>query len=266
MPMGGTLTIAVEAVEFDRSTAGMTPGASPGPYVLLQVTDTGGGIPAHIVDRIFDPFFTTKAVGKGTGLGLSTVIGIAKSHGGFVNLVTKEGKGSVFQVYLPAVPEGREPAEEAAAAAAPSGTGEVILVADDEENIREVTRSILSSHGYEVVTARDGADAAAKYAQRRSEIRAVITDLDMPIMDGVMLVRVLQEMNPSVAVIVSSGMASKHGMESRIAELKSLGVTTILKKPYTVERMLEVIHRAIAGIPAGKAPAELHPAGPAGGM
>jgi two-component system cell cycle sensor histidine kinase/response regulator CckA len=238
MPKGGTLTVAAQNFEFDHFTAGMTPGAAPGPYVLLQVTDTGTGIPPEIVDRIFDPFFTTKPVGQGTGLGLSTVIGIAKSHKGFVNLVTTEGSGSVFQVYLPAVPGGNAQGAAAAPASMPRGNGELILVVDDEENIREVIRNILASHGYEVLTAKDGADATSQYALRRNEIKAVVTDLDMPVMDGLKLIHVLRNMNPDVRVLVSSGVASQQGMTARVAELQAIGVSTILRKPYTVEKIL----------------------------
>jgi two-component system cell cycle sensor histidine kinase/response regulator CckA len=249
MPAGGTLTISADNVEFDRSSAGMTPGAKAGPYVLLQVADTGTGIPPHVVDRIFDPFFTTKEPGKGTGLGLSTVVGIAKSHGGFVSLQTTEGKGSVFQVYLPAVMERDVAAAPAAPAAAPTGSGELILLVDDEESIRNVSRDILVSHEYQVITAKDGADAASQFALRRGEIRAVITDLEMPIMGGAMLIRVLRNLNPEVDVIVSSGVEGIQGIEAQRAELEALGVKIMLKKPYTAETILVAVHKLMSGKP-----------------
>jgi hypothetical protein len=210
---------------------------------MLQVSDTGMGIPAHIVDRIFDPFFTTKAVGKGTGLGLSTVIGIIKSHGGFVNLQTAEGEGTVFQVFLPAELEGKELALAPSLSAVPKGRGELILVVDDEENIRDVIRDILVGHGYRVITASDGAEATTLYALQRSEIKCVITDLDMPVMDGMMLIHVLRSMNPKVAVLVSSGLASTAGLETRRTDLESLGIGAVLKKPYTAEIILQEIHQ-----------------------
>jgi two-component system cell cycle sensor histidine kinase/response regulator CckA len=247
MPQGGTLTLDAECVQFDQSLASMTPGASPGPYIRLQVSDTGTGISPKIVDRIFDPFFTTKGEGKGTGLGLSMVIGIAKNHGGFVSLITSEGKGSTFQVYLPMVQRGDEAAAPDAAAPAPRGNGEVILVVDDEETIREVICGILESKGYRAISACDGADATSKFVLHRAEIKAVITDLEMPVMDGLMLIRVLRGIDPSLAVLVSSGIASRQGIASRKVDLEALGVKNFLRKPYTAEKILHAIRETLDG-------------------
>jgi two-component system cell cycle sensor histidine kinase/response regulator CckA len=247
MPRGGVLTIGIECAQFDKSLADMTPGAAPGPYVLIQVGDTGTGIAAEICDRIFDPFFTTKEIGKGTGLGLSTVVGIAKSHGGFVGLINTIGKGSVFQVFLPALPKGTIAVPDGIPLAALSGNGELIMVVDDEENIRDTIHDTLCSRGYKVVTAVDGAEATSLYALRGEEIRAVITDLDMPVMDGVMLIKVLRKLNPSVAVMVSSGVASKNQMATRSADLEALGVKIIIKKPYTAEVLLNAINELLIG-------------------
>lgn len=245
MPQGGVLTLAVENVEFDPNTAKMTHGASPGPYVCACVTDTGTGMPPEIIDKIFDPFFTTKAPGKGTGLGLSTVNGIVKSHGGFVKIFSKVGRGSSFQIYLPATPEEKKDAAEEIAAKAPSGHGELLLIVDDEENIRTITRDLLVKYGYQVITANDGTDATAQYALHQKDICAVITDLEMPLMNGVTLIQVLKKMNPDVAVLVSTGFMSKEGMESRVADLERLGIRTILKKPYTTEKILHAIHELL---------------------
>ncbi len=198
------------------------------------------------MDRIFDPFFTTKEAGKGTGLGLSTVIGIVKSHGGFVSLQSEMGRGTTFQVYLPALPEGKEATGAASEAAVPRGSGELILVVDDEEKIREITRDILVRYGYKVIMAKDGAEATMQYALHREEITAVITDLDMPLMDGVTLIQVLKKMNPAIAVLVSSGVASKQSMANRVAELEFLGVRVLLKKPYTVEKILRAVSDLLA--------------------
>jgi len=242
MPQGGVLTIAVDNVRFDESLVSMTPGAKVGPYVQLSVTDTGTGIPPDVVDKIFDPFFTTKEPGKGTGLGLSTVIGIVKSHGGFVSVLTKMGVGTTFQVYFPAMPEGQEAALAKGPGAAPAGHGELILVVDDEEKIREVVRDMLVKYGYQVIVANDGADATKQFVLHAKEIRAVITDLEMPVMDGMELVHVLRTLNPALAVLVSSGIASEQALESRRAGLKALGISTILDKPYTAEKILHAVH------------------------
>lgn len=245
MPQGGVLTIAVENVRFDEGMVSMAPGSKVGPYVQVRIADTGTGIPPDIVDKIFDPFFTTKEPGKGTGLGLSTVIGIVKSHGGFVNLLTETGVGTTFQVYLPAMPEGQEAAKAEGAGAAHTGHGELILVVDDEEKIREVVRDTLVKYGYQVITADNGAEAAKQFVLHAKEIRAVITDLEMPVMDGMALVKVLKTLDPAVAVLASSGIASEHALESRRSELEALGVSTILDKPYTAEKILRAVHHLL---------------------
>jgi len=243
MPQGGTLTTGLKNVTVDESYAAMTPGAKPGPHVLLRVEDTGMGIAPGIIDRIFDPFFTTKEVGKGTGLGLSTVVGIVKSHGGFVRLQSILGRGSDFQVYLPAVPDGKEKIDSSRDSAIARGHGELLLVVDDEEVIRDVVRAVLVQHGYRVITAQDGADATNQFARQPNEIEAVITDLDMPVMDGVTLIRVLRKINPDLPIIISTGIASNSARGGSNREIESLGVKTILKKPYTAETVLQAVHR-----------------------
>jgi two-component system cell cycle sensor histidine kinase/response regulator CckA len=243
MPEGGLLAITAQNVTFDEQTASETIGAKPGPYLLLKVVDTGMGIPPDIMDKIFDPFFTTKEVGKGTGLGLSTVIGIVKSHSGFVTLKSEVGRGTTFEIYLPASPTGlgSDPAE--GSAAAPRGEGELLLIVDDEKNIRDTIRDLLVKYGYQVITAADGAEATVEYARHGKDIKVVITDLEMPIMNGVTLVQVLKKMNPSLAAIVSSGIASMEGMEQRKKELDALGVRQILTKPYTVVDILHALDK-----------------------
>ncbi|HEY5226986.1 MAG TPA: ATP-binding protein, partial [Opitutaceae bacterium] len=239
MPLGGILTITAENIEVDEAAAAAAVGAKAGPHLLLRVSDTGTGIRAGIVDKIFDPFFTTKETGKGTGLGLSMVIGIVKSHGGFITLRSEEGKGTTFDVFIPASPRGSEPAGTEGSASAPRGEGELLLIVDDEKNIRDTIRDLLVKYGYQVITASDGAEAVMEYARHGKEIKVVITDLEMPIMDGATLVQVLRKMNPSLAAIVSSGVASMEGMEQRHKDLELLGVKRILAKPYTV---VEILH------------------------
>jgi len=241
MPAGGTLTISASNLEFDALTAEATAGAKPGPYVLMRVTDTGTGISADVIEKIFDPFFTTKEPGKGTGLGLSTVIGIVKSHDGFISLKSEVGKGSSFEVYLPATPQGKDAGPSDEAAATVRGEGELILIVDDEKKIRDTIRDLLVKYGYQVITASDGAEAAMEYARHGKDIKVVITDLEMPIMNGVTLVQVLKRMNPAVTAIVSSGVASVEGMEQRRKELELLGVKQILSKPYTVDEILSAL-------------------------
>jgi PAS domain S-box-containing protein len=243
MPNGGTLTIAGENVCLDESYARMHPEAKVGPYVLFSVSDTGKGIPPAILDRIFDPFFTTKERGHGTGLGLSTVHSIVKGHGGFLTVYSEVGKGSRFQIYLPALPSGETPRAEQEEAPLPSGHGEMILVADDETSIREITQTTLEEHGYRTMTASDGSEAVALYAQHPDEIEAVITDMAMPIMNGQATIRALQRIQPAVRVIAISGMA----WDKPIAEAIGGAVKAFLQKPFTADTLLRALHKVLAG-------------------
>ena len=141
--------------------------ATVGPYIVITVADTGVGIPSQILERIFEPFFTTKELGKGTGLGLSTVLGIIKSHSGFINVSSQVGKGSEFKVFLPAqeVTETVEDREQGL----PCGEGELILVVDDEDSIRDITKTSLEHYNYKAITANDGIEAIALYAEYRDK-------------------------------------------------------------------------------------------------
>src|SRR4030095_3745464 len=143
MPDGGTLQIGVENIKIDENYARMNPDARPGGYVQLTVQDTGTGMSEETVKRIFDPFFTSKALGHGTGLGLSTALTIVKSHRGFINVYSELHKGSQFALYLPALDTPGSVDAAAAQTDLPLGNGELILVVDDEESIREITRAAL---------------------------------------------------------------------------------------------------------------------------
>jgi PAS domain S-box-containing protein len=251
MPEGGTLEFSAANVDLDERHARQVPPAPPGPYVVLRVRDTGVGIPPAIRDRIFDPFFTTKGVGKGTGLGLSTVMGIVKSHGGFVDVESQPGKGTTFHVYLPATvvapPPGNRPLP--AAPDLPAGHGELVLVVDDESAIREVTARILERHGYEVVLAGDGGEALARFSLERERLKAVITDLAMPNMDGVALVRELLSRQPGLKIIASSGIPGGGDEGGKADQLRDLAVAAFLPKPYAAETLLTTLRRLLDGRP-----------------
>ena len=241
MPAGGTLSITAENCMLDPQYAGMNADARPGPYVAITVEDTGTGMPAAIMDKIFEPFFTTKEVGKGTGLGLSTSLAIVKSHGGFVRVYSEMGKGTRFKIYLPGSTEG---SGEAAAVELeqqmPRGHGERILVIDDEDSVRRITRQTLESFGYEVILAGDGTEAVGIYAKRSHEIAAVITDMTMPIMDGPATIQVLRRLNANVRIIAASGLSTT-GKTQALA----LGVPYFLPKPYTAEALLQTLSRIL---------------------
>ncbi|MBE9005417.1 response regulator [Fortiea sp. LEGE XX443] len=235
MPNGGILKITAENLLVDENYAKMHIDAKVGAYVVISVIDTGIGIPTGILDRIFEPFFTTKELGKGTGLGLSTVIGIVKNHGGFISVYSEEGLGSQFKVYLPAQ-EITETIEELEPEF-PRGNGELILIVDDEAAIRDVTKTSLESYNYKAITASDGIEAIALYAEHREEISLVLTDMLMPSMDGITTIRTLQKINPNVKIIAISGLASSDKVDAAY----DIGIQAFLSKPYTANQLLEAI-------------------------
>jgi hypothetical protein len=235
MPNGGTLKISAENLFIDENYAKMHIEAKVGHHIVITVTDTGIGIKSEILDRIFDPFFTTKELAKGTGLGLSTVLGIIKSHGGFINVCSERGKGSQFKVYLPAQ-EAAETIEEEDQGL-PSGQGELILVVDDEAAIRDVTKTSLESHNYKAMTASDGIEAIALYAEHRDKISLVLTDMVMPSMDGITTIRTLRKINPDVKIIAVSGMTST----DKVNTAYDMGIKAFLSKPYTASQLLQII-------------------------
>jgi CheY-like chemotaxis protein len=197
------------------------------------------GIAPAIRDRIFEPFFTTKAIGEGTGLGLSTTHAIVRSHGGWVQVESEVGKGSTFSVYLAADPT--KPAAESAeedASRLRLGHGELILVVDDEAAIRHVAQRILERYGYRVALAANGAEAVALYSSRPTEIAAVLTDMAMPVMDGVATMMALRALDPGVRIIGSSGLTTG-------VTFGSDGVEHFVSKPYTTETLLRTLHRVL---------------------
>jgi len=243
MPGGGKLSIKAENAQIDESYARMILDAKPGRFVLITISDTGFGIPSNFVDKIFEPFFTTKEHGKGTGLGLSTAMGIVRSHGGFITVYSEVGRGTQFKIHIPAVEAIHSGQVDTAQAELPTGHGELILVVDDEAAIREITRGTLETSGYRVITASDGTEAIALYAQHKDEIKAVLTDMMMPYMDGPATIRALQKLNPNVRVIGSSGLSEN----AKVLEATGSGVKIFLSKPYTAETLLKAIAEVLEG-------------------
>jgi PAS domain S-box-containing protein len=245
MPNGGRIQIEAQNAMIDQNYAQMQPEAKPGPYVVVTVADTGVGIPPALLDKVFEPFFTTKEIGKGTGLGLSTVLGIVKSHGGFLNVYSEVGKGTRFKVHLPAADSAQTQTPKDEAVDVPKGHGELILVADDEFAIREIIRVTLEANRYKVLTAGDGTEAVAIYAQRGQEIKGVLVDIMMPYMDGPATVRALQKMNPAVRCIAVSGLVEN----DKVAEMSENGKISFLAKPFTTEQLLLTLRELLDNVP-----------------
>jgi two-component system, cell cycle sensor histidine kinase and response regulator CckA len=251
MPTGGTLTLELENVQVDEALAQVNPGANPGRHVVLSVTDTGTGIPPENLDKVFDPFFTTKALGEGTGLGLSTVIGIVKSHRGFITINTKVDRGTQFRVYLPAAEATPDAGPAPDPESVPRGQGELVLVVDDEESLRGVARKILERHGYRVLEAMDGTSGLTQYTQHQAEIQLVMTDLAMPFMDGPALIRALHQTNPQVRIVAMSGHQSFSKRPKQLTE----PVQGFLTKPFNSASLLHAVWGALHAATPGQAEA-----------
>lgn len=243
MPGSGSLMLSAQNMMMDEQCAAMTAGARPGPYIHIQVEDNGSGMPPEVVERIFEPFFTTKEIGKGTGLGLSSALAIIKSHHGFLRVESEVGKGTRFHVYLPAHMTASVGEAQPAHADLPRGSGELILVVDDEAAVQQITKQTLETFGYRVLLAADGAEAVTLYSSRRDEVALVLTDMMMPVMDGPATIQVLMRMNPQICIVAASGMNSE-GMEEKVA---GTGVKNFLPKPYTAETLLKTIYAILHG-------------------
>ena len=246
MPCGGALTLELANAVID---AGMfTPNGEavdPGNYVCITVSDSGHGIPTAIQERIFEPFFTTKEIGQGTGLGLSTVLAITKSHGGFTVLRSREGEGTVFKVHFPALAAPTATLSETppAAGTLPRGSGQTILLIDDEHIIRSVSRLTLERFGYKTKLAVNGADGVAIFAQHPGQIDLVITDMNMPVMGGAETIAALRAIDPAIRIIGSSGLPPDVAADA----LPGHAVDGFIAKPYGTSDLLLTVHRVLNG-------------------
>ncbi|MGA8891179.1 MAG: PAS domain S-box protein, partial [Anaeromyxobacteraceae bacterium] len=241
MPEGGTLTIETANAELDEAYAASHPGVAAGRYVVLAVRDTGTGMDAATAARIFEPFFTTKALGKGTGLGLSTVYGIARQSGGTVSVESAPGQGSTFRVHLPrtaraeATPAPPGPSQPA------SGTGETVLVVEDDEALRVVARRMLSGAGYRVLVAGNGVEALLASEQHPGRIDLVLTDVVMPRMSGRAFADRFRRSRPNTPVLFMSGYADDAGFHPGGPELDG----GFIAKPFTQDGLLRSIREIL---------------------
>jgi PAS domain S-box-containing protein len=240
MPEGGELSLRTSVVLWDEETAYLHNDQKAGSYLLMEVADTGTGIPDEALDRIFEPFFTTKPPGMGTGMGLAVVYGIVNNHGGTVTVQTTEGQGTAFQVFLPAL--GSDPIESHGEATERLfyGTGH-ILVVDDEDLVLRATEKMLTSLGYEVVTARNGSEALDYCRVLGKEIDLVILDLNMPVLSGRDCFIALRAANPRVKVVVATG----HDVDEAVENLLVRGARGFLRKPFMIGELSRVVAEAI---------------------
>ncbi len=237
----GTIKISTGLITLDRYFCRLHVGATPGKYVLLKISDTGAGIPQNTLSRIFDPFFTTKEPGKGTGLGLAMVYGAVKGHDGYINVHSTPGEGTVFDIYLPLLPETplSESVESGKGMSWPGGS-ETILLVDDEDTILTLGRTVLGNQGYQVITCRDGKRALEIY-HSTPDIDLVILDLNMPRMNGTECLRGLVEIDPHVKVIICSG----YSPDKLIPEsFRNLAVD-FLPKPFEIGTLLKIVRQVL---------------------
>jgi len=242
MPDGGRLTVTAEGMYMDESFARMILGAHPGNYVVLTVADTGTGIPLEIQEKVFEPFFTTKEKGKGSGLGLSMVYTIVKSHNSFIKLYSEIGKGTEIKIFLPATQQTEKKVVSVLEDVTSMGNGENILVVDDELSVLQISKEILEARSYRVLTAADGAEATAIFASaEKGSIDLVITDMNMPLMDGSSTIRALRRLAPSLKIVVSSGLLT----DVNSAGVAGLDIQGYLTKPYTADQLTSMVNKVL---------------------
>jgi signal transduction histidine kinase/ActR/RegA family two-component response regulator len=243
MPNGGTLHIQTKNVEKSNSQSG--PGASPSRFVLLEVTDTGTGMDQQTQAHIFEPFFTTKAVGKGTGLGLATVYGIVKQSGGHIEVQSAPGRGSSFQIYLPAEAQAAAALEPGKDVAGPAFSGETILVVEDAAPLRDLVCQALSVSGCTVLSAPEAQEALRILSQQKGMIDLLITDVIMPGMNGPALAKQVRAMRPETKILYMTGYSGEFVRSDMLIP----GVSFI-QKPFTPADLRRKIRKMLADKPA----------------
>ncbi|MHC1741794.1 MAG: response regulator [Syntrophobacteraceae bacterium] len=249
MPEGGNLTIETSRVFIDEAFCENHPEATPGPYVLLSVTDTGSGMSHDVRQRIFEPFFTTKEQGKGTGLGLAAVFGIVKLHDGIISCKSDVGKGAHFDIYFPMRQGPVSEVSERKEAASPRGS-ETILVAEDDEMVRYLTVELLKSSGYTVLQARDGEEAKTLFTEHLDKIDLLFLDVVMPKMSGRRVFEWARLLRPEVAILFCSGYTEN---EIDKAFVRERGLE-LIHKPFKFNTLLQTVRRVLDGASRSKAP------------
>jgi two-component system, cell cycle sensor histidine kinase and response regulator CckA len=241
MPKGGRLTLETANVDFDDEYAATHAEVGAGPHVMLAVSDTGVGMDRATQERIFEPFFTTKEQGKGTGLGLSTVFGIVKQSGGSIFVYSEPGRGATFKIYFPRAEERRVGSDARLPAVQPPATGETVLVAEDDDQVRAVVRRVLARAGYHVIEARTGGEALALAERHGDAIDLLVTDVVMPEMGGPELGAALKTRRPKLRLLYMSGYTDDSVLRHGILE----GEVTFMQKPLTPDLLLRKVREAL---------------------
>ncbi|MGZ3481933.1 MAG: ATP-binding protein, partial [Myxococcaceae bacterium] len=243
MPEGGNLTVEISRVELGQTYAEEHAGVTAGPHLMVAVTDSGTGMDRQTQERIFEPFFTTKAPGKGTGLGLSTVFGIVRQSGGHIWVYSEPAKGTTFKIYLPPAGEEARPALTEPAMARPdtSNGDETILLVEDDERLRKVTRTVLTRHGYRVLEAQSGGDALLICERSADPIHLLLTDVIMPHMAGPELATRLTAVRPRLSVLYMSGYTDNAVLRHRILEKDA----AFVQKPFRPEVLLRKVRQVL---------------------
>jgi PAS domain S-box-containing protein len=241
MPAGGKLTIKTENLVIDEKRAESIPGARPGETVRLTVADTGVGMSRELVTRIFEPFFTTKEAGKGTGFGLAVVYSIVKQHNGWISVESVPGKGTTFRIYFPVMSRRRDAAARHREERGAQGTGEKILLVEDDPKVRDFTRTALSGHGYKVAAASNAAEALELFEKEKEEIRMVLSDVILSDQSGTSLVEQLLAKKPGLAVVLTSGY-----LEASHRPLLNGKGYSYLQKPYSMLTLLKTVSDSFA--------------------
>jgi CheY-like chemotaxis protein len=242
MPRDGRLTISTATRRITEAEIQRNPEARAGWFVCLSVADTGAGIAPEILPRIFEPFFTTKEAGKGTGLGLATVYGIVKQHQGWIEVESQVGRGTRFNVFLPATSQTVACSTPVVAPTAARGRGETILIAEDDPALRRLAARILRNLGYEVLEASSGVEAIAVWEQHGRKVSLLLTDLVMP--DGLTGRELAKQMGTrevGLKVIYCSG----YSPELRETAFIFREGTNFLQKPYPAARLAETVRRCL---------------------
>jgi CheY-like chemotaxis protein len=240
MPKGGTLTISTSFVTLDASFVSDHGYGQAGQYIKLTIADTGAGMDDQTRERIFEPFFTTKAMGKGTGLGLATAYGIIKQHKGFIDVESAPGAGTAFHIYLPLIEEGSVPPSTEDSRDLRGGA-ETILIAEDDEAIRGLTRSVLKEFGYQVIEAKDGEEAVRIFGENRETVDLLLFDVIMPRKNGKTAYEEIKKMRPDMNVLFMSGYSGDMISKENILE-KDL---SFIAKPVSPTELLRKVRAAL---------------------